>query len=313
MKLFSKPIAQILAVVLVVALFTAVSGTLIASADYEPGHNFARNPGFQEDTEDRMSPPTGWEVTGPNAHFFQTRADSSAPGGMAAGIWMDAAGYFDAHQTITDLPNGIYTYRMKFKRTSGDFINNYIYVKNHGGTELRADFFHNGDYSNIVEIENIHVTTGTVTFGIYIEIGGDEGASMRFDDVEFVLVSLDSPSASEEPSEAPSEEPSEDPSEEPSEDPSEEPSEEPSEAPSEAPSEDPSEEPSEAPSEAPSEDPSEEPSEVPSGGTSGDDSSTPSSPGSPKTGDTSNTLYFMLILTVAAAVTFVLVPKKRTN
>jgi len=119
--------------------------------------NLAVNGGFEDGL-------TGWSLTG--AVKLGTNANDAWSGIRSLNYWDDEDFAFTANQTVTDLPDGLYTLRVRASGGGGDRVLR-LFAEGHGGDRLTADIVNTGwnnwkDYT----IDNIPVSSGQITFGV---------------------------------------------------------------------------------------------------------------------------------------------------
>ena len=136
--------------------------------------NLVINGGFEDGL-------TGWSTAGPIK--LSTNANDAYSGTRALNYWHDADFTFSAGQTITGLPDGLYTLRVRASGGGGDRVLR-LFAEGDGGGRLTADIVNTG-WNNwqAYAIENIPVTGGQITVGVEGE--APAGTWGLFDDFEF--------------------------------------------------------------------------------------------------------------------------------
>jgi hypothetical protein len=149
------------------------------------------NPGF-EDTDGNSVPPHHWTVTGtPGAVTYSwsntyAHATQSPEGPGYLDLWLDSEYTVDVSQVVSPIQNGSYTLRIA--HYGGPYTEQYVYVKGYDETnaaaQLDVDTAETNAFVELV-IENIPVTSGQITIGIYSV--GAAGNWSHFDDVSLTL------------------------------------------------------------------------------------------------------------------------------
>ncbi|WP_339616528.1 glycosyl hydrolase 53 family protein [uncultured Gilvimarinus sp.] len=162
---------SIAAKVLVLLALTLLSGHSLAQ-------NLLSNSGFENGTN-------GWTLGGDASAQL---VESSGRNGNRLTHWSSSASYSaNTSQTVTGLQNG--TYRLTAYTVGGDSSQARLYATNCGGSDKQSPIVASawGSWTPVT-VDNINVTGGSCTVGIYTE--NSEWTSI--DDVSFELVSASS-------------------------------------------------------------------------------------------------------------------------
>lgn len=137
------------------------------------GNNYIKNPGFEADRR-VTNTPTGW-ITRDNVGGY---ANSSLSGRVDAGnfVWQQCApeDYIaDISQTITDLPDGTYTFIADVKCSGGQNVAS-LYAQS-GEIKLTKSVKANmSEWTEVVVADNIEVKDGKCTVGAYSDAHANE-------------------------------------------------------------------------------------------------------------------------------------------
>ncbi|MFD0673099.1 glycosyl hydrolase 53 family protein [Cohnella sp. GCM10027633] len=158
-----------------------VTGTaLTASIDVTVTsfRNLAANPGFEA-----ASTPVGWTVAG-STDATKVESSNAYSGSRAFNYWLETDYAFTLTQTITDLPDGLYTLRARTVGEGGETTLR-LFADGYGGDKVTTPNIVNTawDQYGTYAIEHIHVTNGQATIGF--EVAATGGTWGRFDGVEF--------------------------------------------------------------------------------------------------------------------------------
>ncbi len=155
------------------------------------GSNVLRNPGFEQDLV-QTTPPSAWSFQGTASASYSETGPSTHGGSFYGCQWRpvdaSAPSTYSANttQTVTNLPNGIYTFRAWIKSTGGQNVARMI-AENYGsGAAQRwANVNAAGQQDwydwRLVEVSGIPVTNGQCTIGFYSV--SPLGQWLKFDDV----------------------------------------------------------------------------------------------------------------------------------
>ena len=169
--------AWVLVFCMLVSVIAGVTGMeLVARA--EVGVNLLTNPGFED------GDLTGWTMTGATDEYsIPGNAGQAKTGTYYLSTYKSTGHEVSAFQTLTGLPNG--TYKASVWAVPGSLC--YLSVSDHGGEEMKTTMGWRDSYGEYT-IENIEVTTGTLTFTVFSKHAG--GTGYRFDDCSLELVTL---------------------------------------------------------------------------------------------------------------------------
>lgn len=147
--------------------------------------NRVKNPGFEEDGA-WAATPKNWSTSGstPAADFAES--GGAHGGNYLLKHWNANAYQVYTYQTITNLPNGVYTLKA-WVISSGGQSACYLNAKDYGDSELRVNLPNTFTWTQI-EIPNIKVSNGQCTIGLYSNAGADKFCAI--DDVEFYCTDL---------------------------------------------------------------------------------------------------------------------------
>lgn len=151
--------------------------------------NLVKNYDF-ENSGTNWQQPSNWSSWSPaNAHldadYFETYAGYNSANHLTH--WKNAPYEVYTYQTITGLPDGIYTLKAWVKR-SGTFAYTFMEVKEYGGTKIIATVPNTTAWSQIA-IPNVNVTNGQCVIGFYT-VATAPFSYVHVDDVEFYQSSL---------------------------------------------------------------------------------------------------------------------------
>ncbi|MBE6171896.1 MAG: beta-1,4-galactanase [Enterococcus faecium] len=129
--------------------------------------NLLKNPSFENDGF--TNAPSNWSVWRGNGAAIDTlKTETGGFSGMyKATFWDDQAYQMSIYQTVNGLSKGTYTLTA-YTMAGGDLTTSQVYVKNHGGEELKASITKSGEWTKVT-IKDIPVTSGTSEIGIYVD------------------------------------------------------------------------------------------------------------------------------------------------
>lgn len=129
--------------------------------------NFLKNPSFENDGF--TNTPTNWSVWRGNGAAVDTLKTETGgfSGTYKATFWDDQAYQMSMYQTVNGLSKGTYTLTA-YTMAGGDLTASQLYIKNHGGKELKASITESGEWTKVM-IKDIPVTSGTSEIGIYVD------------------------------------------------------------------------------------------------------------------------------------------------
>lgn len=137
----------------------AAAGTWSVAA----GNNYVKNPSYEADRV-TMSSSTGW-TTGSNS------GNSGGNGnGRTGDYFYHHTGSSTTRQTISGLPNGIYTLKV-WHRSAGGQSTCRMFARNYGGAQLNTNLNTAASSWTQRSISNINVTSGSIEIGIE-SVGG---------------------------------------------------------------------------------------------------------------------------------------------
>ncbi|WP_195514599.1 glycosyl hydrolase 53 family protein [Enterococcus sp. 1001283B150225_161107_E12] len=144
--------------------------------------NILKNPSFENDGF--TNTPANWSVWRGNGAAIDTLKTETGgfSGAYKATFWDDQAYQMSIYQTVDGLSKGTYTLTA-YTMAGGDLTASQMYVKNHGGKELKASIAKSGEWTKVT-IKDIPVTSGTSEIGIYIDAKAQGWVSV--DHVTFV-------------------------------------------------------------------------------------------------------------------------------
>lgn len=144
--------------------------------------NLLKNPSFENDGF--TNAPTNWSVWRGNGATIDTLKTETGgfSGTYKATFWDDQAYQMSIYQTVNGLSKGTYTLTA-YTMAGGDLTTSQMYVKNHGGKELKASITKSGEWMKLT-IKDIPVTSGTSEIGIYVDAKAQGWVSV--DHVTFV-------------------------------------------------------------------------------------------------------------------------------
>jgi hypothetical protein len=157
-----------------------------------PAWDVIDNPGFELTDSDTV-PPRNWTVTGtPGAVTYSwsnsyAHATQSPEGPGYLDLWLASAYTVDVSQVVSPIPDGSYTLRIA--HYGGPYTEQYVYVKGYDETnaaaQLDVDTVETGNAFVELVIDDIPVTSGQITIGIYSVAAA--GNWSHFDDVSLTL------------------------------------------------------------------------------------------------------------------------------
>lgn len=159
------------------------------------------NPGFEIAGAQRTDVPD-WTSSPPNsdAAFIDHQTQRSGSGRL--GHWLMSGEYVvSTFQTVSPLPDGVYTFKIWIDRSSGlteEYIFAKEYAKGQPAAQIKVDTSTavEGVYTQFV-IPNIPVTSGRCTVGIYTHGPKDMAINWaNIDDAEFELAPIGAAGAS---------------------------------------------------------------------------------------------------------------------
>lgn len=144
--------------------------------------NLLKNPSFENDGF--TNTPSNWSVWRGNGAAIDTLKTETGgfSGAYKATFWDDQAYQMSIYQTVNGLSKGTYTLTA-YTMAGGDLTASQMYVKNHGGKELKASITKSGEWTKVT-IKDIPVTSGTSEIGIYVDAKAQGWVSV--DHVTFV-------------------------------------------------------------------------------------------------------------------------------
>ncbi len=144
--------------------------------------NLLKNPSFENDGF--TNTPANWSVWRGNGAAIDTLKTETGgfSGAYKATFWDDQAYQMSIYQTVNGLSKGTYTLTA-YTMAGGDLTASQMYVKNHGGKELKASITKSGEWTKVT-IKDIPVTSGTSEIGIYVDAKAQGWVSV--DHVTFV-------------------------------------------------------------------------------------------------------------------------------
>lgn len=144
--------------------------------------NILKNPSFENDGF--TNTPANWSVWRGNGAAIDTMKTETGgfSGAYKATFWDDQAYQMSIYQTVNGLSKGTYTLTA-YTMAGGDLTASQMYVKNHGGKELKASITKSGEWTKVT-IKDIPVTSGTSEIGIYVDAKAQGWVSV--DHVTFV-------------------------------------------------------------------------------------------------------------------------------
>lgn len=144
--------------------------------------NILKNPSFENDGF--TNTPANWSVWRGNGAAIDTLKTETGgfSGVYKATFWDDQAYQMSIYQTVNGLSKGTYTLTA-YTMAGGDLTASQMYVKNHGGKELKASITKSGEWTKVT-IKDIPVTSGTSEIGIYVDAKAQGWVSV--DHVTFV-------------------------------------------------------------------------------------------------------------------------------
>lgn len=144
--------------------------------------NLLKNPSFENDGFTNV--PSNWSVWRGNGAAIDTLKTETGgfSGTYKATFWDDQAYQMSIYQTVNGLSKGSYTLTA-YTMAGGDLTTSQVYVKNHGGKELKASITKSGEWTKVT-IKDIPVTSGTSEIGIYVDTKAQGWVSV--DHVTFV-------------------------------------------------------------------------------------------------------------------------------
>lgn len=144
--------------------------------------NLLKNPSFENDGFTNV--PSNWSVWRGNGAAIDTLKTETGgfSGTYKATFWDDQAYQMSIYQTVNGLSKGSYTLTA-YTMAGGDLTTSQVYVKNHGGKELKASITKSGEWTKVT-IKDIPVTSGTSEIGIYVDAKAQGWVSV--DHVTFV-------------------------------------------------------------------------------------------------------------------------------
>jgi len=144
--------------------------------------NLLKNPSFENDGF--TNTPSNWSVWRGNGAAIDTLKTETGgfSGAYKATFWDDQAYQMSIYQTVDGLSKGTYTLTA-YTMAGGDLTASQMYVKNHGGKELKASITKSGEWTKVT-IKDIPVTSGTSEIGIYVDAKAQGWVSV--DHVTFV-------------------------------------------------------------------------------------------------------------------------------
>ncbi|MGL9744961.1 glycosyl hydrolase 53 family protein [Enterococcus mundtii] len=144
--------------------------------------NLLKNPSFENDGF--TNAPSNWSVWRGNGAAIDTLKTETGgfSGTYKATFWDDQAYQMSIYQTVNGLSKGTYTLTA-YTMAGGDLTTSQVYVKNHGGKELKTSITKSGEWTKVT-IKDISVTSGTSEIGIYVDAKAQGWVSV--DHVTFV-------------------------------------------------------------------------------------------------------------------------------
>jgi arabinogalactan endo-1,4-beta-galactosidase len=138
--------------------------------------NLVANGGFEAGLD-------GWDTGGtPDAVKIDSNANNAHSGVRSLNYWHASDFTFTVSRTVADLPDGLYTLRVRASGGGGDNALR-LFAEGHGGDRLTADIVNTGwNNWNTYTIDNIPVSSGRITFGV--EGDAPAGTWGFFDDFE---------------------------------------------------------------------------------------------------------------------------------
>lgn len=127
------------------------------------GFSLVKNPGFEVD-ETASSSPAQWQTAGdnPEANYLEGNAHT---GNYRLTHYKNSTYNVETSQTITGLTNGLYTLQAWVRSGSG-LTENYLFARGFGDAALKANIISGSAWAKL-RIENINVTNGECTIGLY--------------------------------------------------------------------------------------------------------------------------------------------------
>ena len=160
-----------------------------------PEWDVVQNPGFEQTNSDN-EPPLHWTVTGDTAAVTYSWSNSGAHwedttpdvGDGYLDLWLGSDYTVDVSQVVSPIPDGSYT--LSILHYGGAYTSQVVYVTGYDEANPTAETTaptaeSAGDVFDEIRIENIPVTSGTITIGIR-SVGAANNWS-HFDDVSLTL------------------------------------------------------------------------------------------------------------------------------
>lgn len=126
--------------------------------------------------------PAGWLEYGPNPEASQTQNKGAAYAGNFNLVHYATTPYeVSTYQTVTGLPDGLYTLRA-WTKSSGGQTTAVLGLKNYGGAEIRQPISASTTWKQTT-LPNVHVTNGQADISIYSVAGASQW--LNVDNVQF--------------------------------------------------------------------------------------------------------------------------------
>ncbi|MDT8718818.1 glycosyl hydrolase 53 family protein [Clostridium sp. 19966] len=157
----------------------SVAGTDIkAAAVVNVSTNLLKNGGFE------TGDTSGWDITGDDANDGVIKMDSwTADGGKyTLNSWKATNFNYKISQTLTNIPNGIYTLKAWVVGTGDGKSTVQLFASDFGGPDMTLDVSKNSSWTQVT-LGNIKVTDGKCTVGMNVDALG--GSWWDLDGVEF--------------------------------------------------------------------------------------------------------------------------------
>lgn len=143
--------------------------------------SLASNGGFEADGAATQT-PTGWLEYGPNPTASYTENKGYAYAGSYNLAHFAGTPYeVSTYQTVTGLPNGLYTLQAQTK-SSGGQTTAVLDVRNYGATEVRQPILASSTWQ-LTTLPNIQVTNGQADISVYSQAQANQ--YLNVDDVQF--------------------------------------------------------------------------------------------------------------------------------
>jgi hypothetical protein len=140
------------------------------------------NPSFETDAAGSQS-ITGWTESGAVTASSISSNVTAQSGTKYLGVWQSTAYSGSTSQTMTNLPNGLYTLKAWTQRSVSGYVAQMEATPGGGTTQAVSIPVNNTTWSQQT-LTNISVTNGTCTIG-FRSTSAPGGAALRIDSVEF--------------------------------------------------------------------------------------------------------------------------------